>query len=304
MQIIYLDQNAASVLAKSDSEKIWQKIKEALIDGFRKRKLICPLPIEGIVETAPVPLEFRQSIQTLFWQLSEGVAFKPFYEMSNELTLALIRPIQNWSPFMGWKPIWAEMGYAAHNIRSSLKSAKKTMTERMNTFVQSPEVKQLGERDLFHVVAAQRSRWICNGLDCLLAGRIVESSFKCSVLIEFLISANLSPAEIEALKRAVQHDGWIKIPIHAFEILLGAKWEYDSVQAGLANRNPAKYDPNDEIDRSRAAIALNHADLFITEADLASLCQKAKVNRYCPTLVLSVKNPKKILEKIRSIIGN
>jgi hypothetical protein len=300
MQVIYLDQNAASFLAKSNSEKIWQEIKEALVDGFRNRKLICPLPFEGVVESASCSLELRQSIQALFWQLSEGVAFKPFHEMSNELTLALIRPIQNWSPFKGWKPIWAEMGYAAHNIRSSRNSAKKTMMERMNAFVQSPEAEQMEERDLFHIVAAQRSGWICNDLDCLLAGgRITESSFKCSVLIEYLISANLKPAEIEALKRAVQHHGWIKIPIHAFEALLGAKWEYDSIRGGAA-----AYEPNDEIDRMRAAIALDHSDIFITEGDLANLCHKAKLNEFSPTLVLSVRNPEEILKTVRSIIAN
>jgi hypothetical protein len=299
MQIIYLDQNAASFLAKPNSPPIWQEIKKALFDGFRQQKLICPLPFEGVVESSPMPLEQRQMIQTLFWQLSEGVAFKPFYEMSNELTLALIRPIQNWSPFSVWKPIWAEMEQAAQNIRSSRKSANKTMTERMNAFIQSPETKQMRERDLFHAVAEQRSIWICKDLDCLLAGRVTASSFKCSALIEFLISSNLSPAEIEALKRAVQYHGWIKIPIHAFEALLGAKWEYDSIRGGSA-----AYEPNDEIDRERAAVALDYADIFITEGDLANLCHKAKLNDFSQTLVFSVKNPKKILETIHSIIGN
>jgi hypothetical protein len=74
MQVIYLDQNAASFLAKSNSEKIWQEIKEVLLDGFRNRKLICPLPFECVVESASCPLELRQSIQALFWQLQKEIA--------------------------------------------------------------------------------------------------------------------------------------------------------------------------------------------------------------------------------------
>jgi hypothetical protein len=54
----------------------------------------------------------------------------------------------------------------------------------------------------------------------------------------------------------------------------------------------------------RAAIALNHADLFVTEGDLANLCQRAKVNEFCPTLVLSVRNPEEVLEAVRAITGN
>src|SRR5437879_1011648 len=124
MQVVYLDQNAASLLAKSNRGAIWQEIREALADGFRNRKLICPLPFEGIIETAPMPLERRQSIQTLFWELSEGVAFESFTVMSNELTLALIRPMPDWSPWITWKPIWAEMEGAAQTIKSDWKSGK------------------------------------------------------------------------------------------------------------------------------------------------------------------------------------
>jgi hypothetical protein len=179
MKIVYLDQNAASFLAKSNSEPIWQEIREALADGFRDRKLICPLPFEGLVETAPLPLQLRQSIQALFWELSEGVAFEAFTEMSNELTLALIRPIPNWSPWLIWKPIWAEMESAAQRVKCDWKSEKERMTERMKGFARSPNLEAMTERELFRAVAAQRSGRICSDLDCLLAGRATETSLNC-----------------------------------------------------------------------------------------------------------------------------
>src|SRR6185503_2580768 len=273
MKVIYLDQNAASFLAKSDPEPIWKKIRSALFDGFRNRNLVCPLSFEGVMETAPRPLALRQAVQSLFWQLSGAVAFKPFTNMSNELTLALIRPMPDWSPWETWKPIWAEMEGAAQKVTADWKVGKARMTERMNKFVRSSDFGASTERELFHSIAAQRSIWICNDLDCLLAGQITDNSLKCPGLVDFLIAANVNPAEIKALKHAIEYHGWAKIPIHAFEILLGAKWEYDSIRGGSA-----PYQPNDEIDRKRAAIALNHADIFITEGNLADLCQKAKVS--------------------------
>jgi len=298
MQVVYLDQNAASCLAKSNPGTIWQEIREALTDGFRGRKLVCPLPFEGVVETAPMPLEQRQSLQTLFWELSEGVAFESFTEMSNQLTLALIRPAPAWSPWIIWKPIWAEMDSAAQKIKADLKSEKERMTERMHGFVRSPNIEGMSERELFHAVAWQRSVRICKDLDCLLAGRAAEDSLNCPWLIEFLASANLSPAEIGALKTAVQYHGWAKIPIHTFNILVGARWEYDYIRGGTAS-----YEPNDEIDRMRAAVALSHADVFITEGGMADLCRRAKVSDFCPTLVLSVRNPEMVLKAVRSITG-
>ena len=296
MQVIYLDQNAASFLAKSDPEPIWKEIRKALADGLCNQKLICPLPFEGVIETTPRPLEFRQAIQALFWQLSGGIAFKAFTEMSNELTLALVRPKPDWSPWIIWKPTWAEMEEATQKVKSDWKAGKERMEARMNGFVRSPDLKSMSERELFHAVAGQRSVWICNDLDCLLAGQINGKSLNCPWLIEYLISENISPAEIESLKRTIQHHGWAKIPIHFFEAWLGTKWEHDSILGGAA-----PYEPNDEIDRKRAAMALDYADLFITEGDMANLCQKAKVNEFCSTIVLSVRNPEKILETVRSI---
>ena len=295
VQIVYLDQNAASLLAKPDSEPIWKEIREALAEGFGDRKLICPLPFEGVIESAPCSSELRKLIQGLFWQLSEGIAFEEFTQMSNELTLALIRPIPNWSPWIIWKPGWAEMVDVAQKVASDWKAEKERMTARMNGFVRSSNLEAMSERELFHTVAKQRSIRIYNDLDCLLAGQ-VNGSLMLPWLIEFLISENISPAEIEALKRAIQYHGWEKIPIHVFDILLGARWEYDSIRGGTA-----AYEPNDEIDRKRAAIALNHADLFITEGGIADLCRRAKVNDYCPTLVVSVRDPQRVLDAVRSI---
>ena len=222
MQVVYFDQNAASELAKANPDSIWYEIRESLVCGFRDRKLICPLPFESVIETCPMSLEKRQAIQALFWQLSQGEAFKPFTEMSNELTLGLIRPASDWSPFKKWEPRWAEFENMARNITSDSKAGKRRMEERMSTFVQSAEVETMSEQELFHVVAAKRSHWVCDDLDYLLAGQLTNSSVNHPGLldIDYFTAAHLSPAEIVALKRAVQHHGWAKIHIHALEIRL------------------------------------------------------------------------------------
>ena len=143
MQVIYLDQNAACFLAKANSDPTWQRIREILNKGFRNRKLICPLPSEGLVlvESAPLHLDDRKSVQTLFWELSEGVRFKFFTEISSELTLALIRPISHWSPWAFYKPIWAEMDKAAENVKAASESAKQRMLQRMNGFRSSARLR-------------------------------------------------------------------------------------------------------------------------------------------------------------------
>src|SRR5207249_1111878 len=90
-----------------------------------------------------------ESTQTIY-------ALEEVTQTSNELTLALIRPIPNWSPWIIWKPGWAEMVDVAQKVASDWKAEKERMTARMNGFVRSPNLEAMSERELFHTVAKQR----------------------------------------------------------------------------------------------------------------------------------------------------
>jgi hypothetical protein len=296
MRVVYLDQNAASLLAKPDTGAIWQEIRGVLAAGFRDRQIISPLPFEGVFESAALPLPIRQAVQCFFWQVSGGLAFKEFTEMSCELTLALIRPDSSWSPWLRWLPIWAEMDGTAQKISSDWRAGKERMMVRMNNFVESPNLKTMSKRQLFRAISAQRSMRIYNDLDFLVAGEVNSASIMHPWLLQYLKSQNISPAEIEALRRAIKYHGWARIQIHALDILLGTQWEYDSLRGGAA-----RYEANDEIDRKRAAMALNYADLFITEGGMADLCRRAKISDYSSTIVVSVRDPKNILDAVRSL---
>jgi hypothetical protein len=296
MRVVYLDQNAASLMAKPDSAAIWQEIRDVLATGFRDRKIICPLPFEGVFETAALPLAVRQAIQAFFWQVSGGWAFKEFTEMSNELTLTLVRPDSSWSPWLRWIPIWADMDTTAHNIASDWRAAKEKMMVRMNNLVETPDLLAMSKSQLFRAISAQRSMRIYNDLEFLLVGEVNSASIMHPWLIQYLKSENVSPAEIEALRRAIKYHGWATIHIHALDMLLGTQWEYDSLRGGVA-----RYEANDEIDRKRAAMALNHADLFITEGGMADLCRRARMSDYSPTNVVSVRDPKNTLAAVRNL---
>ena len=299
MKIIYLDQNVASYLAKESPEPIWKQIKIALVEGFQCRKLVCPLPFETIIETAPLPLTRRQSIQQLFWQLSEGVGFKSFVQMSNELTLALVRPNEDVLPWIIWKPVWAEMEKESSQVASDWRKGKDAMRQRMQAFVRSSNLESMSVNQLLHAVAAQRSGWLLRDLSRLSSGIESESPLNFPFLIEHLIAQRVSPAEIEAFHRAVQHHAWAKIPIHFFDAFLGARWEHDMIRGGAA-----AYHPNNEIDSKRASLALSYADLFITEGDLANRCLRSKVSDFSHTQVFSIREPDKVLKTVQAIVSS
>jgi hypothetical protein len=296
MRVVYLDQNAASLLAKAGTGAIWREIRDVLAIGLHDRQIVCPLPFEGIFESAALPLHIRRTVQDFFWRVSGGWAFKEFTEMSSELTLALVRPNPSWCPWLRWLPIWAEMDTTAQKISSDWRAAKVRMMARMDSFVDSPNLRKMSKSQLFRAVSAQRSMRIYGDLEFLLNGDINSPSIMHPWLVQYLKSQNISPAEIEALGRAIKYHGWATIQIHALDMLLGTQWEYDSLRGGAA-----RYEANDEIDRKRAAMALNYADLFITEGGMTDLCRRAKINDYSTTIVVSVRDPENILEVVRSL---
>ena len=55
MQVIYLDQNAACFLAKSNPDAIWLEIREALAKGFHDGKLRFPHRTEPPLGQTEVP---------------------------------------------------------------------------------------------------------------------------------------------------------------------------------------------------------------------------------------------------------
>jgi len=91
-----------------------------------------------------------------------------------------------------------------------------------------------------------------------------------------------------------QPSGLEVIFVNFFDLILGARWEHDRL-----HRQRPNYDPNDEIDRWRAAVALGHSDLFITDQYMADLCRRAKVSDYTEIAVFSTQQTDGILHFIR-----
>jgi hypothetical protein len=122
------------------------------------------------------------------------------------------------------------------------------------------------------------------------------SSYEIFWLMKGLLSHELTVVEARNLSEAVRHHRWEAIPDNFFDLWLGSRWDHD----GLQGQRP-RYYPNDEIDRWRAAVALAHSDMFITDAYLADLCRRARVTDYTPTVVFSTKQTAAILDHLRSI---
>lgn len=110
-------------------------------------------------------------------------------------------------------------------------------------------------------------------------------------LMSGLITHGLTAGEAQKLAEVVRFGHWGAVPVNFFDLLLGSRWDHDSVHG----QRP-RYYANDEIDRWRAAVALEHSDLFITDSYIADLCRRAGVAEYTQTVVFSTKQADAILQ--------
>lgn len=88
--IIYLDQFASSGMFESDTTE-WNKIRKLVKEGFERKQLICPLSAEHYIETSQKQKDKAVYLDSEFYKISGGYAFKPEVFITSQLIISLIR---------------------------------------------------------------------------------------------------------------------------------------------------------------------------------------------------------------------
>jgi hypothetical protein len=81
IKIVYLDQNAASYLAMSANDQYWAALRSSLRSGYEQKRIVCPVPLKTLVESAPCPQNQRVAIDQLFKEIGGGITMKAFHEL-------------------------------------------------------------------------------------------------------------------------------------------------------------------------------------------------------------------------------
>ncbi len=90
LSIIYLDQFASVGLFESELIE-WIKIKELITIGVENKKIICPLSAEHYLETSQKEERKAINLDTEFYKISGGFAFKSELFITSQLIISLIR---------------------------------------------------------------------------------------------------------------------------------------------------------------------------------------------------------------------
>lgn len=294
MTITYLDQNAASYLALAKSGTRWEAIRSVLVDAFDKRRLVCPMPLETLVESAPCDHATRIVIEDFFYSVSGGTIFRSYSEILIDKTLALVRQHHDAVAFATMGSGWGARDEAARITKESHSETRERMRQRIEANTFPSGAADMSADEIFRSCSHDRCSTLWRDLQKFAAvPTTLISEYEIRWLMSGLIDRGLTTVEAQQLGEAVRYHKWEAIFVNFFDLMLGSRWDHDKLHGQRPN-----YQPNDEIDRWRAAVALGHSDLFITDPYMADLCRRARVGDYTPTVVFSTKQAEAILQFI------
>ena len=291
MTITYLDQNAASYLALAKPGSQWEAIRSALVDAFEQRRLVCPMPVETLVESAPCDRATRIAIEDFFNSVSGGTRFRSYSEILIDKTLALVRQHHDAVAFATVGSGWGARDEAARITKELHSHARNRMRQRIKANTFPSGAADMSPDEIFRSCSLDRCGVLWRDLQKFAAvPTTLISEYEIPWLMSGLIAQGLTTVEAERLGEAVRYHKWEAIFVNFFDLMLGGRWDHDKLHGQRPN-----YQPNDEIDRWRAAVALGHSDLFITDPYMADLCRRERVGKYTPTVVFSTKQVDAIL---------
>jgi hypothetical protein len=295
MIIAYLDQNAASYLALAKHDSPWAAIRSALCAAFQTQRIVCPMPLETLIESAPCETLVRIAIEEFFHSVSGGTIFRSYPDIFIDKTLALIRPHHEAVAFgiVGYG--WGKRDDAARITKESHAERRDRMKQRIQAHTSPSDAAGMSAMKIFRSGSLDRCAAFLRDLEKFIDVPTTSASeYEISWLINGLVCRGLSVTEAHEIHEAVRCHKWEGIFVNFFDLILGSRWEHDRL-----HRQRPNYEPNDEFDRWRAAVALGHSDVFITDAYMADLCHRANVSDYTPTTVFSTKQTDRIFHFIR-----
>lgn len=268
MRIVSLDQNVVSNLVKNGSDQFWRDLREQLLAGVKAGKLLCPIPKETIAETIPCSHDVRIKIRDLQHELSLGFSFKAFGMIEGEETLAMVRPNISTSSYerIVWHSVEDDALVQAKS--KEIRDNKNLMRRRMDAFVSAPGRDKLTVKEIRSEVITSRAGSFYRQIERLLADQPLNPTDDLQFeLCRFLVSRGITKAELEQLREKILTHKWEVIPVVFFAAALGALLDHGRIRG-------RKYDVNDETDICRIAIALDSADMLITEKSMAYMVKQ------------------------------
>ena len=252
------------------------------------------MPTETLVESAPCETQVRIAIEEFFRSVSNGERFLSMWDLIIDETLCLARPGHVICPFGAIGAGWGRRDEAAGIAKEANAMGRERMHQRIEAHTYAPSAASKTPEEIFQSGIEDRCGIFWRDLKRFEKDPTTPATdYEWGWLMEGLMWQGLTTAESIKIGKAVLFHKWEKIRVNFFDLLLGSRWDHDH----LIRQRP-NYNPNDEIDRWRSAVALCYSDLYVTDGYSADLCRRARVADHTSTLVYSVRQTHEILQFI------
>ncbi|RAU81330.1 hypothetical protein [Pontibacter arcticus] len=315
MHIIYLDQFATSGMFDSTGIPEWEEIRSLLHTGVTMNKIICPMSVEHYLETSQKDSARAAHLDTEFYKLSMGYAFKAEPFITSQLMISAVRKnnitIRTFLHDKIKKGILEDEGnyQALHRqkIEFNMKAAEATVVaHHIRKIARHKKVdSKVGQS----ILAASRFITLSHFLERLNAllvhGHIIirPVSFPSGDIPNWIDSiiyqlTNRHRMTKKELKTLISH-------LRKFEFTRIPTLDIRTSLSGLIAVNNKNENPNDQIDIGRIATGLALSDILLTDSQRKSEIQELGLDSKYRTKVFSGKKKdlEQLIGELKSIVA-
>jgi len=295
--IIYLDQFASSGIFESTSIE-WLQVKKLITKGYNKGQLICPLSVEHFIETSQKHKNKAIFLDSEFYKISGGYAFKPELFITSQLISSLIRK-NNITLRTYMDELLHEKALANDKILNRFDTSKKLLNNRIEEATDlANEIRKVERhkrvdiktrKELFEVhKSISVSEFIRRLNDLLRSGiRIRGVSFTSGdvphwidqIIFQLINKHKITPKETKKLIKELKINGFKNIPT------LDIRTSLSAIISVLNKKETV----NDQIDIMRISSGLPISDILLTDTARKSEIIELEFDKKYGTKVFSGK---------------
>lgn len=307
---IYLDQFAASIMFDDPTDTPWMEISKVLMKKHAQGKIICPLPMEHLLESSNKTPERAFRVDNQFHLLSNGLAFLPEAIVAANYMISVVRGIKIRGSDM--------CGLLKYDSTLSQPGAFEGFKDKHRVLTTQVDEVAIGQNEIRDLLRKKKFSWkVLEPLyqavklmqvneflgrlnELILRGKIITRGMSLAgwevphwadMLLQILLRQHkLNRQEALILQKIISTSGFEKIPPLDIRCSLTALITAESKNESV----------NDQIDIMRLSGGLAVSDLLFTDKQRKSELEKTGLDLKYSTKVYSA-SPKDLVKFLKEL---
>jgi len=314
MHLVYLDQCVISRFLEKPQNEQWRDLREIVLKGNERRRLLCPTSLEHLIETSSLSDADAVFVDELMSRLSFGWALATESSLVSQQIINRLRIRRTSRAQFLQKRHLRSISYPGtltklREAKASLDQYNAWVMQGVNELNIWTRQTRKGSSDMLRYFIKRKTDNLLKKLrtevlNSLKTGQVVlraeEDNAKVlnwasKVVYELITKHRLAFTEGQRFCQLLGSEGLDFIPT------LKIKADLEAVQ--FFRRE--KIEPRDQYDITRAACALPYADIFVTDGGKASAIRELKLDVACKAEVFSMRKSEldSLTAKLREVVG-